>query len=312
MSAARVDIIILNWGGSRDTFECLESLRKVTYPNYRVTVLDNGSGGNDANDLETIFAGFINLIRESKNRGFAGGNNICIGQALTGDPPDYFLLLNNDTVVRPDFLDNLVRVIEANPLIGIAGPKVYYHGLPGRIQTAGVKMNTWTGGITPIGRGQRDKGQYDDVKMVRSVMGCCMLIKTGVISKIGLLDVDYFCYHEETDYCLRATKAGFKIAYVPDAVIWHKTPVRVKPWQSLPGDSRSGAMQTYYLTRNLFLLEKKHAGDWQYRTFLTCFFAFKLWYMVAVCVLYYGDLGRLSSLFQGVVDGLRGKTGPRT
>ena len=311
MRTERVEIIILNWKGLSDTSECLESLRKISYPNYHVTVLDNGSGGDEADKLEKGFSGFINLIKESKNHGFAGGNNICIRQTLSNNSPDYFLLLNNDTVVAPDFLSNLVRVMESDPLIGLAGPKVYYHGLTDCIQTAGVKLNTWTGGITPIGRGERDKGQYDSVKIVPAIMGCCMLIKTETIKKVGLLDEDYFCYHEETDYCLRASKAGYEIAYVPDAVIRHKTPVRVKPWEKIPGNSRSGALQTYYLTRNLFLLEKKNASKCQYRVFLTCFFVFRFWYMAAVCLLYYGDWSRLSSLCQGVVDGVRGKTGPR-
>ena len=121
----KVSIIILNWNGLDDTIECLESLQKITYPNYEVIVVDNGSRGNDAQVLREKFGDYIELIQNDKNYGYTGGNNIGIRYALHNSSWDYFLVLNNDTVVESGFLTELVNIAESAPSSGIAGPKIH-------------------------------------------------------------------------------------------------------------------------------------------------------------------------------------------
>ena len=120
----KVSIIILNWNGLDHTVDCLQSLKKITYQNYNIIVVDNGSKGNDAEILKRKFGEYVHIIENDKNYGFAGGCNIGIRYALRNSGPDYILLLNNNTTVAPDFLAEMVSVAESNPSFGIAGPKI--------------------------------------------------------------------------------------------------------------------------------------------------------------------------------------------
>jgi GT2 family glycosyltransferase len=305
----KVCIIILNWNGLDDTIECLESLKKLSYPDHHVLIVDNGSTGNDVSEIKARFADYVHIIENPKNYGFTVGNNMGIKYARTLFKPDYYLLLNNDTVVAPDFLDYLVKSTDSNTTTGMTVPKVYYYELPDHFQTVGVKHHMWTGQISPTGRGERDRGQFDQKREVNSVMGCCMLIKSEVIDIVGLLDEDYFCYREETDYCLRILKAGYKIFYVPESKIWHKTPVRKNLFSPKTGNKKSPFKAIYYLTRNNFLLMKKQATRLQYTIYILIFFIYELWFRLGVCLFYYADAKSAIYLFRGAKDGLMGRTG---
>ena len=137
----KVSIIILNWNSLDDTVHCLESLEKITYPNYDIIVVDNGSKGNDAEILREKFKGYIHIIENDKNYGFPEGCNIGMRYALKNSAPDYILLLNNDTTVAPDFLAEMVKIAESDPLIGIAGPKIYFYHEPYKIQSVGLQID---------------------------------------------------------------------------------------------------------------------------------------------------------------------------
>ena len=132
MSAINIDkkpevsIIILNWNGLEDTIECLESLKKITYPNYKLIIVDNGSEGNDVAVLRHRFGSYIHIIEKDKNYGFTEGNNIGMRYALKGEAR-YILLLNNDTIVDPDFLSNLIKVAAGDPKIGLLIFCIFFH-----------------------------------------------------------------------------------------------------------------------------------------------------------------------------------------
>jgi len=301
--SAKVSIIILNWNGLKDTVECLESLKKITYPNYKVVVVDNRSIGDDVARLRHGFGDYIHIIENDKNYGYTGGNNIGMRYCLAHLQPDYLLVLNNDIVVAPDFLNHLVDAAEADPAVGIAGPKVYYYDYPNCIQSAGATINMWTGQVTSIGCKQVDRGQYDNQREVDYVSGSCLLIRKNVVQRVGMFDESYFCYWDETDYCTRVRKAGHKIMYVPQARIWHKNPMKEKIWQKTPG-GRSTDLPYYYSARNNFRFMRKHASRRQYLTFLICFFGYYFWVMAATCLLYYRDSRRLAGFCRGVRDGL--------
>ena len=302
-----VSIIILNWNGLEDTIECLESLKKITYTNYEVIVVDNGSQGDDTSVLQEKFGDYIHLIRNDKNYGYTGGNNIGIRYALKDSSPDYFLILNNDTVVDPDFLGQMIKVAESDASIGIVGPKVYYYDFPSRIQSAGARINMKTSQNSLIGIGQVDTGQYDLQQEVDYVSGCCLLTKKELIQKVGLFDESYFCYWDETDYCARAREAGYKIVYAPHAKIWHKKSVILKPWyKTLHRGEQADALpySLYFMTRNNFKFMKKHATKAQYRSFIFYFFGYRFWFTTGVCVLYQRDIKQFIAFYRGVRDGL--------
>lgn len=305
MTYPKVSLIILNWDGLEDTIECLECLKKITYSNYEVIVVDNGSRGNDAQVLKERFGNYIHLIENDRNYGFAEGANIGMRYALNNSAPDYILLLNNDTVVDPKFLAEMVEVAQADPAIGIAGAKIYYYDDPERLQFVWGKINLWTGQpfqkpkiiAEKIQNIEFDRGQYDRIEEVETgwVAGCCFLIKRQTLQKIGLLDKDYALYWEEPDYCLRAQKAGYRIIYVPQAKVWHKG-----------GASTKKATETsrYHSVRSRFHFMKKHASTWQYRCFLIYFFGFYLWLATGYYLILHRNLNLLISFYRGARDGL--------
>ncbi len=157
-----VCIIILNFKKWQDTIECLDSLRFVTYSNYRVILIENGSGNDSAAKLQEYCQGedIVFLIND-QNKGFAGGNNVGIRYVLKHLSPDYFLLLNNDTIVDPHFLGKLVEAAEKNPHAGFLGPKEYYYNNPSVIHAAGADASLWRGRTYHRGEGEEDHHQYD-------------------------------------------------------------------------------------------------------------------------------------------------------
>ena len=242
----RVSIIILNWNGLKDTQECLESLERINYLNYEVIVVDNASTGDDVKVLRQRFGEYIHIIENDRNYGFAEGNNIGIRHALKSCA-GHILLLNNDTIVAPEFVSELVNAAESDRKIGLAGPKIYFYDEPNRIWFAGGKISLFSTSSNR-GRGLVDKGQFDKVDYVDFVSGSCMLIKMSVIESAGLLDPVYFFGIEDVDMSLRATQAGFRNVFVPTSKIWHK------------GFS-SGIKRpdiAYHTSRNSMILARKH------------------------------------------------------
>jgi GT2 family glycosyltransferase len=210
--------------------------------------------------------------------------------------PRYVLLLNNDTVVDPEFLRELVELAETDPTYGFVGPKVYYYNYEGRadvINSVGGCLIIKKGATRQIGFDQIDQGQFDKPIELDYVEGSCLLIRAEVIRDIGLLDPAYFMYWEETDWCIRGRKAGYKAVYAPKSRIWHKSAA-----------SNVGSQKNeYYRTRNAFLFLKKHASRGEYFSFIVYFFLFRI-YFFSILVLFDGDLQKLACFFKGVFDGI--------
>jgi GT2 family glycosyltransferase len=132
-------------------------------------------------------------------------------------------------------------VAEADPKIGAAGSKIFYHSEPERIWFAGGKVNWLRNKGKHIGLDEMDRGQYDQVREVGYLTGCALLVKREVVEKIGVLADDYFLYYEDTDYSLRVQNAGYKTVYVPGSKIYHKISRSTKP---------GSANYIYYHVRN--------------------------------------------------------------
>jgi len=248
MTYPKVSIIILNWSGLEDTIECLESLKKITYPNYDVIVVDNGSAGDDAEVLKEKFGSYIHVIRNDKNYGFAEGNNIGMRYALHNSSPDYFLILNNDTVVDSRFLTELVKVAETNEKLGIDSPKMCYYDKPHMISSAGARIKWHLGLGENIGIGKIDTGQFDSISEVDCLLGAALLMKRSMVQEIGLFDERFFLLLEDTDLCIRAKKREYEIKLSPCSKIYHKGGF----------SAGRGTLYLYYMYRNRLLLLKKH------------------------------------------------------
>jgi len=291
----KVSIIILNWNGKEDTTECLESLKRISYSNYEIILVDNGSSDGSVEFLKERYPQ-IEIIENGRNLGFAEGNNVGIKKAIEKGT-EYVLLLNNDTIVDPKFLGELVKVAESNPKIGIAGPKTYYYDYNGRkdiINFAGGKFDIWKGESYHIGINEIDTGQYDEIRVVDYVEGSCLLAKKEMIEKVGLLNPVYFVYWEENDLCLRASRAGYKSVYAPGAKIWHKVT-----------SSTPNQFAIYLRSRNIFILIKMHSTKLQFLSFFLYFFLFQFWFKSAIFLIYHRDLKSFKSFFKGTFDGVK-------
>jgi len=287
----------------RDTVECLESLKKISYPDYEVVLVDNASAGDEVARLRERFGEYAHIIENDRNYGYTGGNNIGMRFCLADSRPDHVLILNNDLVVAPDFLDHLVAAAEAEPTLGIAGAKVCFYDYPDLIQSAGAKISMWRGRMSFIGLKQKDRGQFDTEHQVDCVSGSCLLIKTEVIEKVGMFDESFFAYWDEADYCTRVRKAGYTVKYVPRAKVWHKNPIKQRVWERTPR-GRGTTLRYYYSGRNNIWFMRKHASGIQYLSFLICFLGCEVWLMSATCLLYHRDPARLVAFYRGVKDGL--------
>jgi hypothetical protein len=220
MSLPHIAMIVLNWNRREDTIECLQSLTGLDYLNCEFVVVDNGSTDGSVEAIQSAFPS-IQLLINTENLGFAGGNNVGIRHALGGEA-DYIFLLNNDTVVDPALLDELVTTAEADPRIGLVGPKIYYYDQPDKLWYAGAREQ-WLRRIpATVGLDELDQGQYDQVRETAFIYGTAMLIHRRVLEDIGLFDERFFAYHEDADFCMRARQAGYRCVYNPRGVIWHK------------------------------------------------------------------------------------------
>ena len=218
-----VSIVILNWNRPLDTVACLESLATITYENRHLIVVDNGSTDGSPEQILAAVSG-VELLVNSRNLGFAGGANVGIARSMELGA-EYVLLLNNDTVVAPDFLEPLVAVCKGAPCVGIAGPKVYYYGTrqvfsnggwPRRALPLVVRL------AAPLGREDPEDVEHEPSQEVDYIWGQAMLIRREVLERIGMFDPAFFMYYEDCDLCLRAVRAGFHVVYVPQARVWHR------------------------------------------------------------------------------------------
>mgnify|MGYP003331941202 CR=1 FL=1 len=238
-----VYIILVNWNGKNDTLECLSSLQKVTYTNFKVLVVDNASGDGSVEAIRKEFSN-IELITNKENLRFSGGNNVGIQYALNNNA-ELVLLLNNDTTVEPNFLSELITISEKNKNVGIVGAKIFYYTNKKRLWYAGGTINFKTGMSKHRGIREVDTKKYDNVEEVDYITGCCMLLKREVVEKVGMLDESYFIYGEDADWCLRAKNAGYKLMYAPSAIVYHKVSVSsggnfswFKNWNKLKSNLR--------------------------------------------------------------------------
>lgn len=213
-----VSIISINYDHPEVTCQMLDSLRKITYPNIEVIVVDNASPNDDPSIIPARYPE-VKFIQLEKNLGFAGGNNVGIRQARG----KYILLLNNDTEVTPDFLEPLVAKFENNPDIGVVSPKIKFHHTPDTLQfTVITPINKFTGRSKGLGFGVKDVGQWEFDAETAYAHGAAMMVPRHVIEKVGLMAEIYFLYYEELDWCYRIRQAGYKIYYVHNSLVYHK------------------------------------------------------------------------------------------
>jgi GT2 family glycosyltransferase len=239
-----VSIIILTHNSMTHIKNCLDSVQRLLYPNLEVILVDNAStDGSD--EFVRVNYPWVKIIRNKENLGFAAGNNV--GTAVANGR--YVLFLNIDTEVTPYSVTKLVQVIEADSTIGVCGCKLLLFSRRDVFQSAGGKYSLL--GI-PWDRGtfERDNGQFDELEDVAFVCGAALLIRKDLVSRIGSFDPAFFAYNEDVDLCLRSWVCGFRVVYVPDAVVYHK-------WQ-LDNNRRQNPYFVFHLHKNTMMILLKN------------------------------------------------------
>jgi GT2 family glycosyltransferase len=258
-----VSVITLNYNQTEVTCEFLESTRKLDYSNYEILVCDMASAVDPSALVNAGNYPNTKLLLSPDNLGFAGGNNWGMRQAKG----DYIFIVNNDTEITPDLINKLLQPFFEDPLIGATSPKIRYFFQPDTIQYAGFnRMSLYTGRTTTVGDGEKDEGQYNISGPTFGVHGCAMMVSRQVIEKAGMFPEKFFLYYEEWDWSARILKAGFKLWYTANALIYHKESVSV---------GKNSPMKVYYHTRNRILYMRRNSNTFQLFVFTLffCFFA---------------------------------------
>jgi GT2 family glycosyltransferase len=289
-----VYVVTVTWNGKADTLQCLESLRRMTYPNFRLLVVDNGSQDDTVDVLRSKFPQ-VELLANATNLGFSGGFNLGLRHAMA-QGAGWLLIINNDTLVAPDLLVELMGHA-TDPAIGMLAPKIYSMSEPNRIWSVGGRRSRWTTEMVDGGHGQVDAGQWE-VPLPRDYFtGCALLLSRALLEDVGLFDAERFspAYYEDSDLCVRARQAGWRLLLVPSAHVWHK------------GAASSGGndspQERYLMARNSVRFFRKHIRGWRW----AIVFPYRLASAMKTTLRLTRDAGwrSIGAHWRGLLDGLR-------
>lgn len=243
----KIAIIICGYNQKKLLKDCLKSIKKKTsYKNYKVYFIDDSGKGEIAKEVKRDFT-WVNVSENKKNLGFSKSNNIGINKAMKEYNPDYFLLLNDDTeIIDGKWIEKMIKTGEKDKRIGILGCNIIYPD--GSLQNIGGYLRKWKIEL-------EDDENKTEIFEVDHVMGAFLMIKKEVIKEIGVLDEVFSPYLlEDTDYCLRAKKRGWKIVSVPEVKIIHKKGRSI--------DSQETERSILVRFKNDIIFSKKHLKGW--------------------------------------------------
>lgn len=217
-----VSIIIVNWNGKRLLKDCFTTLFNITYKNFEVIFVDNGSIDGSIAEIKKLGLKKedikkIKVVKNKTNLGFAEGNNVGYEVAKG----ELVLFLNNDTVIEKHFLEPLVKVLLSDPKIAGVQPKILAYPTTAKIDSVGSYLLS-TGFLYHPGHNKVDSHKFETQDEIFTMKGACMLFKKDILDKIGVFETSYFAYFEETDMCHRVWLAGYKNVYTPKSIIYHK------------------------------------------------------------------------------------------
>tara|TARA_B100001971_G_C18265198_1_gene591442 strand:+ start:74 stop:1093 length:1020 start_codon:yes stop_codon:yes gene_type:complete len=236
-----VSIIILNYNGGDLVVQCLNSVLRIDYENFEVILLDNNSTDGSMTNVNNKFGSKqqVKIIMNKRNLGYAEGNNVGVMESKG----EYLVFLNNDVIVDPNFLKELVIVMKTDS-IAAAQAKLMFMDHPTKFYSAGHYID-YFGMVHVLGEFEEDKGQFDNVYDMFGAHGAAFIVKRNLFLKVGGFDSDFFLLFEESDLCWRFWLIGYRIVFVPKAIAYHKHGYAHK--RSSFGRESS---LTYYFVRN--------------------------------------------------------------
>jgi len=245
-----ISIITVNYNQEEVTGELLDSIRKISYPNYEIIVVDNASKKSPKDFLRKNYPE-AKFIRSDRNLGFAGGNNIAVRQC----EGDYFFFVNNDAEITEGCIETLLELFDKTPNLGIVSPKLCYYPSEENdfkeiIQYVGTTpVNNFTARNVTIGELEEDKGQYTEAKETPYVHGAAMMIPREVVEDAGMMSEDFFLYYEELDWCEQIRRAGYRCFIEPNAKVYHKESISV---------GKMSTLKTYFINRNRIMFMRRN------------------------------------------------------
>lgn len=243
-------VIVLNWNNASDTIECLNSLK-----NSDVLVVDNGSTDDSVAKIRETFP-TLAILENGRNLGYAAGNNRGIELALQMGA-ELIILLNNDTVVAPNFTEELIKAAKENPEAGAFGAKIYFYDDPATLWYAGGEVELSSMRCYHVGCGEPDyEKKHETLRPTSYACGCAIALRREAIKEVGLMAPEFFLLWEEIDWCWRLRKAGWGCLFVPKARVWHKVSA------SFPGGNRGAFWRKHYKrSRSLFIRRNFSMGQ---------------------------------------------------
>ncbi|GAB3939532.1 glycosyltransferase family 2 protein [Spirosoma harenae] len=259
-----ISLITINYKQAAVTCDFLESTKTLTYPRFEIIVVDNGSEDDVAERIQDGKYPNVSVVKSPQNLGFSGGNNLGIQHAKG----DYLFLLNNDTIVTPNLLEQLLLPFSEHSEVGVVCPKIRYYDNPTVIQYAGYRpLNPYTGQTWAYGLKEKDEGQYDQPGPTWFAHGAALMLDRAVLKRAGSLDDSFFLYYEELDWSMRIRQAGFQIYYQPAALIFHRESMSV---------GKMNPMKVYYHTRNRLWFMRRNVSGFPLLIFCLHFFCLAL------------------------------------
>lgn len=249
--APKVFAVVLNWNRAADTLVCLDSLAQSTYGDLHVIVVDNGSRFSCRADVEKSHP-WVEVIENSSNLGYSGGNNVGIARALERGA-ELVWVLNNDTVVNPDALARLVDCALRRPRAAALGGRVLRADRPDVLWMTWGRV-TWLQSLIALeGQDEPDSARFDGERRVEWIPGCSILFRAEALREIGAFDEEFFAYHEDVDWAARADKHGWELWYTGASRIHHAIHA------SSGGESASyTGFRSYLSARNSVLYARRH------------------------------------------------------
>lgn len=239
-------VIAINYNTAAHTIEMVDSVRNSDYPNLQVVVVDNCSSEEDYRQLQQI-SDRATVIRTDENIGFSGGNNVGLQYAIKNGA-EYAMLLNNDTTIEPGSITAMVQCLQSGEA-DVVCPKIIYYYNRDTIAYAGGELVDYKGAVRIYGFQEQQAEQYDRKRQITFASGCCTMMRMETWREIGLMEDKYFLYFEDTALSAKIVKAGKKMMYVPQAVVYHK--------ESVSTQALSDNYQ-YYFCRNRLLYIKEN------------------------------------------------------
>lgn len=241
MKEPSVYILLLNYNRYDDTIECVNSIKGISYNNYKIMIVDNCSTDNSFSKLSERFDD-IELHRTEENLGYTGGINFGL-KIIKEKKADYILILNNDTIVDKEFLNHLIDALENNSSAGAACGTILANHDRNKIWYAGGSINKFRG-IAIHNFKDEDISSLPSKNVVTEfVTGCMILIRNEILENVGFEDERFFMYLDDIEYSIRIQTKGYILLYVPKSIIYHKV-----------FGEKENPFKLYYSVRNRLLL----------------------------------------------------------